>query len=223
MLRLRSVFVSIALACAAPALAGPQGVISVVDGDTIEVGGERIRLHGIDTPEDDQSCGGGATPMWACGAWVTREVRARYQGRRATCEGIERDRYGRLVAKCVVEGRDMGEALVSDGLAFAYRTYSMDYDLAEKQAAIRHVGLHGQGVQPPHLFRDAQRSVQARQTVTAAPDGCVIKGNISKNGRIFHVPGQEWYDRTEINPAKGERWFCSESEARAAGWRKARR
>ena len=53
---------------------------------------------------------------------------------------------------------------------------------------------------------------------------CNIKGNISvRNGeRIYHVPGQEYYDETVIEPEKGERWFCSEGEARAAGWRKAR-
>jgi endonuclease YncB( thermonuclease family) len=48
---------------------------------------------------------------------------------------------------------------------------------------------------------------------------CLIKGNISESGRIYHVPGSEWYERTQINPAKGERWFCSEAEAKAAGWR----
>lgn len=224
MLRLRSAFVFIlALTCAAPALADLRGRIEVLDGDTIRVAGEKIRLHGIDTPESDQRCGGHGTPMWACGDWVTREVRARFQGKTATCQGIERDRYGRLVAKCDVAGQDMGAALVSDGLAFAYRKYSMDYDLDEKQAAIRNVGLHGQGVLPPHLYRSGNRAGQAQATMASAPDGCVIKGNISNNGRIFHVPGQEWHDRTRISPQKGERWFCSEPEARAAGWRKARR
>jgi hypothetical protein len=54
---------------------------------------------------------------------------------------------------------------------------------------------------------------------------CVIKGNVSfKSGeRIYHVPGQQHYDETVISPAYGERWFCSEVEARAAGWRKAGR
>ena len=57
------------------------------------------------------------------------------------------------------------------------------------------------------------------------PGGCNIKGNISiRTGeRIYHVPGGEYYDATVINPAKGERWFCSEEEAQAAGWRKSRR
>jgi hypothetical protein len=53
--------------------------------------------------------------------------------------------------------------------------------------------------------------------------GCPIKGNISKTGeRIYHTPGQEYYVQTRINWLSGERWFCSEPDARAAGWRKAR-
>jgi len=54
----------------------------------------------------------------------------------------------------------------------------------------------------------------------AAPAGdCRIKGNISDRGRIYHLPGSESYDRTKIDTARGERWFCTEAEARAAGWR----
>jgi len=54
---------------------------------------------------------------------------------------------------------------------------------------------------------------------------CTIKGNVSINSgeRIYHVPGQEFYDATKISHRHGERWFCSEAEAQAAGWRKARR
>lgn len=54
--------------------------------------------------------------------------------------------------------------------------------------------------------------------------GCSIKGNISMNTgeRIYHVPGQEHYTETMISLGKGERWFCSEAEAKAAGWRRAR-
>lgn len=54
--------------------------------------------------------------------------------------------------------------------------------------------------------------------------GCDIKGNISTTGeRIFHVPGQEYYRETVVNPLLGERWFCSEEAAREAGWRKSYR
>lgn len=48
---------------------------------------------------------------------------------------------------------------------------------------------------------------------------CRIKGNISGQGKVYHLPGSEWYERTEIDARKGERWFCTEAEARAAGWR----
>jgi len=52
----------------------------------------------------------------------------------------------------------------------------------------------------------------------------VIKGNIRpKCVRIYHMPGQEHYARTVIRTGQGERWFCSEAEARAAGWRRAKR
>ncbi|MGR3623833.1 sunset domain-containing protein [Pseudophaeobacter sp.] len=50
----------------------------------------------------------------------------------------------------------------------------------------------------------------------------MIKGNVSSKGeRIYHLPGIRWYTQTRISPHKGERWFCSESQARTAGWRKA--
>jgi hypothetical protein len=72
-------------------------------------------------------------------------------------------------------------------------------------------------MQEPEAFR------AVRNAAPAAPDpACNIKGNISGNGRIYHRPGNRDYERTVINEAQGERWFCSEAEARAAGWRAAR-
>ena len=60
------------------------------------------------------------------------------------------------------------------------------------------------------------------ETTNAPDDGdCTIKGNISRSGaRIYHVPGGRWYDRTKIDPTKGERMFCSDAEAVDAGWRR---
>ena len=53
---------------------------------------------------------------------------------------------------------------------------------------------------------------------------CLIKGNVSSSGeRIFHVPGAQHYEETKISEQKGERWFCTETEAVAAGWRKSKR
>lgn len=216
--------IPIALVAATSAMADPSGRVRVVDGDTLDVGGVRVRLHGIDAPESAQMCGGDGAPMWGCGAWVTREVRRRYEGREASCETRDTDRYGRVVARCTVSGEDIGRTLVREGMAFAYRAYSWDYDLDEKGAAVEGRGLHGEGVQSPAAFRADARAGRAAVNRADAPEGCKIKGNIARDGeRIYHMPGQEHYGATRISEGKGERWFCSEAEARAAGWRRARR
>jgi len=63
----------------------------------------------------------------------------------------------------------------------------------------------------------------ATPNLAGESDACNIKGNVSTQGeRIYHVPGQRYYDQTRISAAHGERWFCSEAEARAAGWRRSR-
>lgn len=194
------------------------GTVRVIDADTIDVGDTRIRLHAIDAPEMDQNCETEHGVAFACGKWATAQVQARFEGAQARCVPRDVDRYGRVVAQCRVAGQDMGEVIVSEGWAFAFRRYGMEYDLAEKGAFVTDRGLHGLRVQSPAQFRAARVSDQ----VPVDPN-CVIKGNTSKSGRIYHVPGQEFYAATQINRAKGERWFCSEREARAAGWRRARR
>jgi hypothetical protein len=64
----------------------------------------------------------------------------------------------------------------------------------------------------------------ATHVISQVSPSCNIKGNVSINSgeRIYHLPGQEHYDETIISTDYGERWFCSEDEARAAGWRKAK-
>jgi hypothetical protein len=68
------------------------------------------------------------------------------------------------------------------------------------------------------------RSPIEDSSVTEDPSqACRIKGNINMSGeRIYHLPGHPYYDETRIDLARGERWFCSEEQARAAGWRKSR-
>ncbi|MCR8827123.1 thermonuclease family protein [Pseudosulfitobacter koreensis] len=219
MLRLCALFV---LLCTPLAAAQDfSGPIRVIDADTIDVGTTRVRLHGIDAPEMDQTCLTGQNTVIECGRWATDQVRARFQNRLARCTPIETDQYGRTVARCVVGDVDMGREIVSLGLAFAYRRYSTAYVLDEKGAAVNDRGLHAMRVQSPAQFR-ASGAAPAPAPQAPAQD-CVIKGNISKNGYIYHVPGQEFYTRTRIDTARGERWFCTAAEARAAGWRPARR
>lgn len=219
MLRICSCFV-LAFILALPAAAAPfTGRVHVIDGDTIDVGQTRVRLFGIDAPERDQPCTSKDGQAWGCGDWVTRQVRDRYTDAQAVCTALDRDRYGRVVARCTVAGEDMARRLVQEGWAFAYREYSMDYDLDEKRAVVTARGIHAYDIQAPSRYRLTGGTAQR------VPDAqCQIKGNISAKGtRIYHMPGQAFYSRTRISEAKGERWFCSEAQARASGWRKARR
>jgi len=203
---------------------GPSGIVAVIDGDTLDVGGARVRLHGVDAPENAQSCDTGSGAQWACGDWVTQEASLRFAGREARCETVDIDRYERIVARCAVDGADIGETLVSEGLALAYVEYSRAYEAEEAEARAARRGIWRGEVQAPWDWRRAKRAGQS--TPDPAPErveagGCAIKGNISGGGRLYHMPGDPYYGRTKIDTGAGERWFCSEAEARRAGWRHA--
>ena len=119
--------------------------------------------------------------------------------------------------------------MVRAGHALDWPRYSGGaYSSDQAAARIAKTGLWQGSFEAPWDYRAKQR---ARTTPSAMPlvssatgSGCNIKGNISRSGeRIYHLPGQAFYDETRISTSKGERWFCSEKEARAAGWRRARR
>lgn len=214
MLRLCLCFVLAVLPCVGAA--DLSGHVQVVDADTWDIGSTRVRLHGIDAPERDQTCTRTSGEVWACGTWATHQAHQLYGGRAASCQAITQDRYGRTVARCTVRGQDVGDALVSRGIAVAFRKYSRDYIKSERQAKVAAVGIHAGGFTLPWDHRAAKRASEQ-------PGNCLIKGNISAKGeRIFHRPGQAHYARTRISIAKGERWFCTVAEARRAGWRAAR-
>ena len=198
---------------------GLSGPIRVIDGDTFEVAGTKVRLHAIDAPESDQICQTKQGKDWACGGWVTKVVSDRYSGMTANCEAVDTDRYGRTVARCTALGEDVGGWLVREGMAFAYPKYGADYVALERRAAARDRGLHAVKMQTP----EQHRRLGKPEVKQPANGDCKIKGNMTAKGdRIYHVPGQKYYDKTRISLNKGEHWFCSEAEARTAGWRKSR-
>lgn len=210
---------AISVFLAAPAAAQTfSGTVRVSDADTWRVGAVTVRLFGIDAPEIGQACQLSDGRNRDCGAWARDRAAALYSGARAICETRDTDRYGRTVAVCRVAGEDVGARLVREGIAEAYRKYALDYVDLEKEAIFEERGLWAGRVQSPSDFRAA-----SAPSPTAPAADCAIKGNISGERRIYHIPGQRHYDETRINTARGERWFCSEAEAQAAGWRRARR
>jgi endonuclease YncB( thermonuclease family) len=195
------------------------GQATVIDGDTIEVHGQRIRLFGIDAPEAGQRCDLSGEP-YRCGQTAAFVLADRIGRQTVTCAAKDRDRYDRIVAVCSVGDEDINAFMVLHGWALAYREFSDSYIDEEAQAKADRLGMWRGDFVPPWDWRRGDRLV--KPAANDKEPGCRIKGNISGSGeRIYHVPGGRDYDRTQINPAKGERWFCSEMEAQAAGWRRA--
>lgn len=200
----------------ASATEGLVGRVSVVDGDTLEMHGNRIRLHGIDAPESGQSCTDEENKTYRCGQLSANRMASYVSGKAVYCEILDKDRYGRLIAACSVNDVDVNQLLVSEGWALAYRQYSRDYVSAEENAKKLGLGIWQGKFVEPWNWRRGERLEEAKAQI---PNDCIIKGNISNSGKIYHTPSSPWYTRTKINTAKGERWFCSEEEAEAAGWR----
>lgn len=218
-LTLRSLLVLAVLSVPVPSWGTElAGRARVIDGDTLEIAGQKVRLFGIDAPELDQRCDQDGR-VWACGL-AARDMLTGAVGRqRLTCAVQDIDRYGRNVAICFAGDQDVAALVVRNGMAIAYRRYSGRYVNAEAAARREGVGLWTSTYIQPEQYRAEGRVEQPPPT-----GECVIKGNIGRSGtRIYHLPGQADYDATRINKAAGERWFCSEAEARAAGFRRAAR
>ncbi|MGC3939953.1 thermonuclease family protein [Roseobacter sp. EG26] len=196
-----------------------RGDVSVFDGDTLEIGPMLIRLHGVDAPEKTQRCETPDGNTWRCGATAVNRVHNLIEGEDISCEALDRDPYGRIISRCSVGGRDIGATLVAEGLAWAFIEYSNEYVALESEARTMAVGVWQAETQTPWDFRDDKWN----RALADAPDGkCPIKGNIGASKgklKIYHTPWSPNYSNTRINPEDGERWFCDEAEALAAGWR----
>ena len=187
-------------------------VIGISDGDTFTLltaakQQVKIRLAEIDAPESGQPYG--LKSKQALSELIFgKDVLVRVQ---------TTDRYGRIVGRPYVGDLDICEEMVRMGAAWAYREYLRDKGLLtlEADAKAQERGLWGLSEAqnaPPWEWR---RSGGGNET-----GNCQIKGNINSKGeRIYHLPGSSSYGATRINKSKGERWFCSEAEAKSAGWR----
>ncbi len=223
-------------------------VVAVVDGDTIKVDYHgkttSVRLIGVNTPETvdprkDVEC---------FGEEASQFLRSLLEGKAVRLEPdisqSDRDKYDRLLRYIYLDGEDVSLTIIQNGYGYEY-TYNVPY---QKQARYRAAqteaengkrGLWADGVctksepvatkpQTPENEPANTSKPQNTAPVVTAPatstQHCKIKGNISSSGeKIYHMPGQQFYDKTVVDTSKGERWFCTEQEAVNAGWRKSKR
>ena len=160
-----------------------SGTALIVDGDTITISGTKIRLNGIDTPEKNQSCRK-AGVTWRCGYEATETLRRWTHTKEVRCIGDEKDRYGRLIADCFVDGYNVNARLVYEGLALAYRKYSKQYVPEEDKARAAKRGMWAGEFVAPWDWRKGKRLDQEEAPIAccrvckkgkACGDSCIKK------------------------------------------------
>ncbi|OKO81854.1 hypothetical protein AC628_05620 [Bradyrhizobium sp. NAS96.2] len=224
-------------ACAAKLSGSPH----ILDANTIEIEQTRIRLSGIEAPETDQICLDAHGHKWACGV-AARDALIRYSnGRTWDCQTAGVDKYGRSLGSCFIEGQDMNAWMVSSGWALSSASSTNIYVIHEVRASNAYAGLWSGAFIAPWDWRrrnkgtiivgvssvpsDAQELLLGSALLSEPPSPeCLIKGTVDRNGkRIYHLPEQLSYGQIDMTKKSAERWFCSEPEAEAAGWRRATR
>jgi endonuclease YncB( thermonuclease family) len=126
-----------------------QGRVTVNDGDSLTLGAERIRLHGIDAPEYGQTCQKGGA-QYACGRQSREALAALIGGRAVSCSAYGQDRYGRQLATCSAGGVDLNRRQVETGWALAYGDYRVEEDAARRAGA----GLWAGSFERPRDWRE---------------------------------------------------------------------
>ena len=215
-------------------------VTHIVDGDTIDVNIngaiERVRLIGIDTPEvvDPRK------PVQCFGIEASNKAKEVLTGQSVVLENDpsqgDKDKYSRLLRYIFLkDGTNFNKLMIEQGYAHEYTydlpyKYQQEFKQAQTYARENKLGLwqdnicQTQAAPAPSIVtnQNTNTNIVAPTSPPPPPASCVIKGNISSKGeKIYHVPGCASYNQTIITESKGERWFCTEADALAAGWRKA--
>jgi len=218
-------------------------VLSVIDGATIEVEIEgqihRVRYLGIRVPEGGPQDGGGRS----LGQEALEFNRFLVEGRTVQLEkdATETDLLGNLLRYVYVGGEIVNMTLLTNGYATVadfppHFRYQTQFLVAEETAKASLRGIWnpsppGEGLAPPTPgpfsggTLPVPRSSGAQKCDYSGTAQSVIKGNLdSRTGtRTYYVPGDLFYSTTVIDEARGDMWFCTEEEAIAAGWQKAKR
>ncbi len=209
-------------------------VLQVVDGDTfkVQLNGKResVRIIGIDTPETVDP----RKTVQCFGKEASAKLKKLLLRKTVTLErnpAEDRDKYNRLLRYVNLNKKDIGAQMIQDGYAFSYKQFPhprLDaYNELETKAREESKGLWSAKCEYAGVTTKSSSSVRSTSSSSSSAQSsitssCTIKGNISSDKeRIFHVPGCASYSKTVIDTSAGEKWFCSEAEAEAAGWRKA--
>ena len=128
------------------------GKAKVIDGDTIHIYKNKIRLHAIDAPETNQTCNKN-NKVWNCGIESTKFLKKLIGKNKIECITTGKDQYNRFIGICYKNNLDLNSEMVLNGWAIAYRYYSMDYVEEEEVAKQQKRGVWSGKFEEPYLFR----------------------------------------------------------------------
>lgn len=129
------------------------GMAAVVDGDTLFLNRQRVRLFGVDAPEHDQTCTLSNGTKWQCGVAATMKLADLIRDQNIVCQRQDIDVYGRPVAICYAGNTDVNAELVLAGMATAYKKYSWRYVPEEQAARWMKRGIWDGQFEPPAAYR----------------------------------------------------------------------
>ena len=131
-------------------------VVRVIDGDTIELNSEIIRLYGIDAPEMGQPCKRNNSP-YDCGIAAKEHLKFILTGTKVKCTMKGKDKWGRYIGKCTADGEDISKLMVKHGWALAYRQYSSEYVKDEEFAKLNKLGMWSKEFSLPSDWRKSNK------------------------------------------------------------------
>ena len=203
-----------------PFLSKPvEGRATVVAGDVIRIGATTVRLAGIEAPDFNQKCVGANKKPWACGEAARSAAERIVKAKTVRCEISGTDEAGRSLGTCLTvnagSSQNVAEELVRAGAVFADGGLFSGLSGIEADARSKKVGMWKGEAERPSEYRAKLWDTAAK----ASPDGCPIKGQIAGDAKTYVLPWQPDYGNVKVRTTKGERWFCSESEALANGWK----
>jgi len=126
-----------------------EGRAQIVDGDSLTLNGERVRLLGIDAPELAQFCDRNSG-RWACGRAATKALRAQINGGSVECEGQQFDKHNRVLATCYAGGIELNRWMVSEGWAVSFGGIYQGEELAARSEK---KGIWQSKFELPHIWR----------------------------------------------------------------------
>jgi endonuclease YncB( thermonuclease family) len=183
-------------------------------GDTLRLDGRVVRLSGIEAPDRQQLCARGAAKRWRCGETAQSALERAARGKTVRCVVASTDATSRSLATCTVDGRDLAAELLKEGHVFSTSGFFGSYASLESEAKKAKVGLWAGDAERPADYRTRLWDA-AKQS---APDGCPIKA-LAQSSKTYVLPWSSDYSRTNVRATRGDRWFCSEQDAVAAGFK----